>query len=292
VLVVVARAAERGGAADEGMVALPLDWWHAGLLWLVVLVAAEELAWLGSRVGSGEGVWRSVPWGLVPALALAAVGMLVTKPTWPVGTHRRAYLIIGAAPVAALLGIWSLAANVNGDGDPLPLPYVPVFNPLDITEAIAISALASWMLRVHRGNHEIGVGDAERALSLQAIGAILSVLLFVWINAIALRTIHFWFDVPYTLAELWHSRLVQAVISLLWASVALATMLFANRRRWRPAWISGAALLGLVVAKLFLVDLSQVGGVERIVSFIGVGVLLLLIGYFAPVPPRRAESAS
>lgn len=37
--------------------------------------------------------------------------------------------------------------------------------------------------------------------------------------------------------------------------------------------------------------LSQVGGVERIVSFIGVG-LLLLIGYFAPVPPRRPENAS
>jgi uncharacterized membrane protein len=292
VLVVVARAAERGGAAGEDTVALPLDWWHGGLLWLIVLVAAEELAWLGSRVGSGEGVWRSVPWGLVPALALAVVGMLVTKPAWPVGTHRRAYLIIGAAPVAALLAIWSLAANVKSDGDPLPLPYVPIFNPLDLVEAIAISALAGWMLRVHRGDIETGVRGAERALSLQAIGAILSVLLFVWINAIALRTIHFWFDVPYTLADLWDSRLVQAVISLLWASVALATMLFANRRSSRPAWISGAALLGLVVAKLFLVDLSQVGGVERIVSFIGVGVLLLLIGYFAPVPPRRAENAS
>ena len=46
-------------------------------------------------------------------------------------------------------------------------------------------------------------------------------------------------------------------------------------------------LLAVVVAKLFFVDLSQVGGVERIVSFMGVGVLLLIIGYMAPVPPRR-----
>jgi len=40
------------------------------------------------------------------------------------------------------------------------------------------------------------------------------------------------------------------------------------------------------VVKLFLVDLSNVGTVERIVSFIGVGVLMLVIGYLLPVPPR------
>jgi uncharacterized membrane protein len=44
------------------------------------------------------------------------------------------------------------------------------------------------------------------------------------------------------------------------------------------------------VAKLVLVDLSNTGTVERIVSFIGVGVLMLLIGYISPVPPRTSES--
>ena len=44
--------------------------------------------------------------------------------------------------------------------------------------------------------------------------------------------------------------------------------------------------------KLFLVDLAQAGTVARIVSFICVGLLLLLIGYLEPVPPRRAEAAA
>jgi len=44
--------------------------------------------------------------------------------------------------------------------------------------------------------------------------------------------------------------------------------------------------------KLFLIDLSHIAGIERIISFIGVGVLMLVIGYFSPVPPRKAgESA-
>jgi uncharacterized membrane protein len=42
----------------------------------------------------------------------------------------------------------------------------------------------------------------------------------------------------------------------------------------------------VVVAKLFLVDLGNAGTLGRVVSFLGVGVLLLIVGYFAPVPPR------
>jgi uncharacterized membrane protein len=44
--------------------------------------------------------------------------------------------------------------------------------------------------------------------------------------------------------------------------------------------------MAVVVVKLFIVDLAKLGGVERIVSFIAVGVLMLVIGYVAPVPPR------
>jgi len=44
------------------------------------------------------------------------------------------------------------------------------------------------------------------------------------------------------------------------------------------------------VVKLFLFDLSFVKGIERIISFIGVGVLLLLIGYFSPLPPKQEEA--
>ena len=56
----------------------------------------------------------------------------------------------------------------------------------------------------------------------------------------------------------------------------------------KKIWIA-AALLGVVVAKLFLVDLADRGGLFRIISFLSVGVLLLLVGYFSPVPPRQDE---
>jgi len=59
---------------------------------------------------------------------------------------------------------------------------------------------------------------------------------------------------------------------------------------WQPFWITGAALMAIVVVKLFLIELSNSGGIARIASFIIVGVLLLLVGWFAPVPPKAVEN--
>jgi len=54
----------------------------------------------------------------------------------------------------------------------------------------------------------------------------------------------------------------------------------------------GAGLLGVVVVKLLLIDLSNAGGAERIIAFIAVGVLMLVVGYFAPLPPKSPPKAA
>ena len=59
----------------------------------------------------------------------------------------------------------------------------------------------------------------------------------------------------------------------------------------RRTWSVGAVLLGIVVCKLFVVDLANGGSMARIVSFVGAGLLMLLIGYFAPFPKAEGEAA-
>jgi uncharacterized membrane protein len=259
--------------------------WHAGLLWLVLLVVTHEVAWLVGHGVGGSGVWSSVPWGLVPALAIIAVCALAHGESWPVGAHRRGYAVYGALPVIAMLLAGSFFASVLGDGDPSPLPYVPLLNPLDLTQVVMLVAIAAWWIRVARKDAVLA-----RVLSPQAVAGVLGVLAFLWVNAVALRTIHFTTGIAYTPDALWNSTLVQATLSLLWSVIALGAMAVANRKQWRIVWIVGATLLGAVVVKLFFVELAQTGTVTRIVSFIGVGLLLLLIGYVAPVPPVRKES--
>ena len=70
-------------------------------------------------------------------------------------------------------------------------------------------------------------------------------------------------------------------------------MLLGARFARRNVWVGGAALMAVVVVKLFVVELGNAGTVGRVVSFLGVGALLLVVGYFAPAPPRgKAAEAS
>ena len=114
-------------------------------------------------------------------------------------------------------------------------------------------------------------------------------LSFVWVNAVLIRTLHRWAGVPFDLDAVTRSTLVQTSLSIFWTLLALATMLVATRRTARVVWITGACLLAVTIVKLFAVDLSRVGTVERIVSFLGVGLLTLVIGYFSPLPPSATS---
>jgi uncharacterized membrane protein len=109
-------------------------------------------------------------------------------------------------------------------------------------------------------------------------------LAFGWFNLMLLRSAAQYLGLPYRFSELYASQFIQAMLSIVWTLCAFALMRFAVRRMSKPLWMIGAVLLGAVVLKLFIVDLKNVGGIERVVSFMGVGGLMLLIGYLAPLP--------
>ena len=85
------------------------------------------------------------------------------------------------------------------------------------------------------------------------------------------------------------STRLQSALSVVWAVIALTAMVLGVRLVRRAVWIAGASWMAVVVVKLFLVDLANLGAVSRVVSFLGVGVLLLIVGYLAPVPPAAPE---
>jgi uncharacterized membrane protein len=115
---------------------------------------------------------------------------------------------------------------------------------------------------------------------------------FAWVNLTTARAVHFYGAVPYPVGNIVESDAFQTAISILWSGIALVLMGTGTRRRWRVGWLVGATLLGLVVFKLFTLDLSNLALAARIVSFISVGGLMLVIGYFAPMPPAGTEKPS
>jgi uncharacterized membrane protein len=258
------------------------EWLHAAGLWLVALLGAREVGWSIDQVVGGKRVWASISWAIVPALLLAAVTHQGIAARWPVRRFARGYVVLGGVPIALFLAAWTFYANLLNNGDPHPLPYLPLLNPLDLAVGLVFVLLARWLaaLPAH--------GLAQWWSSAKgSVYALFGVAVFVWVNGTLLRTLHHWADISFALQPMLASRLVQASFAILWTLLALGLMVFATRRALRPAWLAGAGLMAAVVVKLFLVDLSGAGTVERIVSFIGVGVLMLVIGYLSPVPPKQ-----
>ena len=253
---------------------------HAVSLWLLSALGAWEVFWLIDRAVSGEGAWATVAWMIVPSLFLFALTRLRNSERWPIAQFRAVYLQISGAGLACYLVIWSLVQSVANAGNPYPLIYLPLLNPLDIAQVFVLLALWWW----YKTLAYMGLFDRAEN-SPQLYYAILGVLVFVWLNAVLMRSIHHWGGVPYTPEELFRSMTAQATVAIFWTLNALSLMVFATRRGTRALWMIGAALLSVVIVKLLLIDLWNIGGVERIVAFIGVAVLIIVIGYFSPLPP-------
>ncbi|MYM72569.1 DUF2339 domain-containing protein [Duganella sp. FT134W] len=288
--------------------AVPLRLLHVlrtGGLWLMIwpVAAIWITRWLHGADSAeaqllAEAGWEtSASWArFIPAwLMMAAIGWLMQRsrrdawPTAPVSAWYQRWLIPLACGWALLLvAVWNLSQN----GAMAPLPYIPLINPLDLTTCFAL--LLAWSC--YRLLKQGPAADATRKPLLEKWQLALAgaLVAYGWFNLALLRTVSNYMDIPYDFNAMFASQFVQAMLSLVWSITALLLMRFAARRSLRGVWIVGAVLLAFVVAKLFLVDLSNVGGVERIVSFLGVGALMVGIGYLAPYPTQtetKAETA-
>jgi uncharacterized membrane protein len=163
------------------------------------------------------------------------------------------------------------------------LPYLPLLNPLDIMQILALLTVTAWW----RALPAVHTSPLSKPQGYAALAA----WTFIFLNAVLLRSLHHWAGVPHTFAAHLESNLTQASLSIFWTLLGLAVMVVAASRRWREVWIVAAVLLGVVVAKLFMVDLAGRDTIEAIISFIAVGVLLLVVGYFSPLPPKARMSA-
>jgi uncharacterized membrane protein len=252
---------------------------HAAAVWLAMILLTAEARWFAAHWLTETTTWQWVVLLTVPAFVLLLLVRATDGGGWPFGAHGVTHLRVTSVPIVVYLVVVIVYASFISDGSPAPLPYAPLLNPLDLSCLLAFVAIFAWHRHVlARGLNEEAASSAG-PVALGAVG-------FVWFNAVLLRTLHFWIHVPYTLDDLLASQVVQTSLTVFWTTLAVTGMFLATRRGLRLLWLVGAALLGVVVLKLFLFDLSQLSGIRRIVSFIGVGVLLLAIGYFSPVPPK------
>jgi len=247
----------------------------ASVLALTAQAAWEASEWVG-RWTPAHTAWAACATAVPAIVCLWFVTQWRASSRWPFTRDGDAYAIAAGGPIAVMLAVWFFAANMLSPGDASPLPFVPLINPLELTLALVLVVVFRWARRFAR-------------LSERALYGWFGAALFVALNGVVLRAAHHFGDIEWRLIALLGSKPLQAALTLSWTVTALAVMFVATNRHLRPLWMVGAGLLAVVVGKLFLVDLPALSGLPRVVAFLGVGVLLLLIGYLSPLPPASEK---
>ena len=269
---------ESGDTALFGALRHVLSWW------LMVAIAGEELAWVGQRLAHGVSLWPLLAWGVAVAAGLWLADYGVRRQLWPFAAQPGAYRGSACLQLAVVATLWSLLANFSHSGGGSGLPYVPLFNPFDLTQLAVLAALSGWLGKM-RDDPLPGWDAVGRFTALPAA------LGFVWISALAARLAHHWGGVRFESHALFHSALLQGMLTLLWSALAIGLMIRATRQGRRQGWYGGFALLAVVGVKLLAVDLANAGTAMWTGSLIGVALLVLAASYFAPVPPKAAEGS-
>jgi len=254
--------------------------YRAPLLWIASFIGAWEWKYQLTRLVGESEVWQRIGWGIVPMLLIVAIVQLYRHHKLQID-HLRGWGWVGCGPLNLLLVAWFFSMSLYSSGNAAPLHYLPLLNPLDISLSATLLILLIWQ-------QNIGHLFYTNSRNMLALTGLMS---FALLNGMLLRTLHHWAGTPFQWTAILHTPLVQMSFTFLWAITAFMLMLIAHRRGMRQLWLIGASLMGLVVAKIFLLDMAQTGSVERIASFIGAGLMLLVMGYFAPLPPAQKTHA-
>jgi uncharacterized membrane protein len=268
---------------------------HVGGVLLATMMVAQCLA---QAIDHGA-LWETSWAGVINLVSVTAIiGALirwagVAAPlastdglSWPRDPFAKAYWWYSAACLALFCYGGAMIMTLNAQGVTDPLPYIPLLNPVDLSSLLALGVLALWRRMVATANPLPKGADILTGTAGLTAGAVLG---FAIINMIWLRTAHHFLGISWDSGALAASQTVQAGLSIIWSLIAMGLMFFAHRRAERLPWLSGAVLLGVVVIKLLFIDMSSAEGFARIIAFIGVGVLMLLTGYFVPLPPRKQQ---
>jgi len=270
----------RWARANPERPGLPIQ--HGWFVWIAFALAALEVSWRFDTSG-----WGVEEWPLAGLLTVCALFVLVTslmsrRGHWAVTMFPKTYWTGALVPVAVTSGVILIYANTL-DGRVPELPYIPLGNVLEEPAAFMLLMAGVWYRALKR--------LTPQPMASVARNAILALVLW-WANGLLLRTLAKVGGVGWSFDTLWGSAFIQTSMALAWTIAALVCMALAARHARRTPWFAGAVGLGLVIVKLFLVDSANQGGLARAIAFIGVALLILLIGYVAPLPPRRIQQPS
>jgi len=250
--------------------------YHLFSLLLICFITVFEFVEFIQYLTFANSIWHKASSSVMLLIIALILYLLKNSMIWPLKIHKTAYSNYGLLIILTITWLEVFGDNLSSPGTLLFIPYFPFLNILDIT-GFGLIILA---YKVLTNRIMTGILAYEKSIKIA-----LAITAFLVLNASMLRCFHFWYGIDYKWNVMLKSFLIQSGFSILWSLTAVILMVLAAKKHLRTMWLVGLGLMIVVVAKLFLVDMSASGTVERIVAFLTVGVLLSVVGYFSPLPP-------
>jgi uncharacterized membrane protein len=242
--------------------ALALAAWHAALTWFWRSTSEDaslnSLAIAFAMVGFAIGLrfdqwWAIVGWAIESA-AIVWVGL----------KSRRDWMRMGGA----LLLAWTIARLADTGYFEPAAGFVPVLNARVGVTVVIIAVCYVLALLHERLGSERSDGARPQTAVLYLLGNVITIVLFT-------TEIGFYWQLREATDAA--ARLAgSASVSVAWALYGTALIVVGIVRKYAPVRYLAIALLAMTVVKAFLFDLSMLGGIYRIIGFVGLGVFLLL----------------
>lgn len=219
---------------------------------------------------------------LAPSLAetaaqVDALGVLALGVSWldrrrPRAVLRWGWRILGALALAAGFAMVALNPALT-DAD---VGRSPVLNAL--LPAYAVPALLAALALRHAPLAGPRAGPAARPAARPVLAAYAGIAAFAWVTLEVRQAFHpgrlsVIFNGPTTDAEAW-------AYSGAWLLLGAGLMAAALRTGRRSLRLAALALVGLATAKVFLLDMAELTGLWRVLSFLGLGLSLIGLGAF------------
>jgi uncharacterized membrane protein len=214
-------------------------------------VEAAVLAWIGFQLKHPQ-----TRWAALCISALVAVRLLFYEV--PIYTAPAGFFLLNQRSLAFVVGILSMLTMAYG---------------------YAIHR-RKWM---EPASEEETYQQRLWNLEVTAMTVLILLANLLWVYLVTTEIGSF-FERQYLYQALWEVRRslrsqMQLAISAFWASYSIILVTIGILRRYQPIRLMAILLFGITIVKVFLVDLSELERVYRIISFIGLGIILLIVSF-------------
>ena len=259
---------------------------HSLWLFSVLLIFVITLTCTGREYTIILGLsksWRSFA-GIIPSMACIVLLSLSVKHFIDLPEfYKKIIFVLLPAILSISTSIWFLGCLFSaGNPDPLPL-YIPFLNPLDLQQAFCIAIIVFWQLSLHRV-------EIKSRLSKSKLFYVSDIMAFLWLTAIVARCSYYFLGIPYY--RVFDSGKFHLMLLIFWGLYGIGHILAGYKMKKRKIWFAGAVLTVVDIVKLLIIDLAHTGTITRIVSFFIAGLLLLFIGWVAPLPPILGNASA